>query len=210
MYGCRLLCRWGAPNADLGVNCEDWRNTRSRSSDTAPIALYRHPRSESNVTDAFPMLWNRRSKPSVTKSTKSLKRLARVTGLEPATSGVTGRHSNQLSYTRASDAHSFVRRRGGHLRGSQKCVKRVKHLCEETMRREVKTSLPAHDDETPACIYALRNAERTHTRPPVRAISSVGRALRLHRRCRRFEPVIAHHKTKITKVPERRVSDLAQ
>ena len=26
--------------------------------------------------------------------------VARVTGLEPATSGVTGRHSNQLSYTR--------------------------------------------------------------------------------------------------------------
>jgi hypothetical protein len=29
------------------------------------------------------------------------KEMARVTGLEPATSGVTGRHSNQLSYTRA-------------------------------------------------------------------------------------------------------------
>ena len=28
--------------------------------------------------------------------------VARVTGLEPATSGVTGRHSNQLSYTRAA------------------------------------------------------------------------------------------------------------
>ena len=28
--------------------------------------------------------------------------LARVTGLEPATSGVTGRRSNQLSYTRSS------------------------------------------------------------------------------------------------------------
>jgi len=27
--------------------------------------------------------------------------MARVTGLEPATSGVTGRHSNQLSYTRS-------------------------------------------------------------------------------------------------------------
>jgi hypothetical protein len=28
-------------------------------------------------------------------------KVARVTGLEPATSGVTGRHSNRLSYTRA-------------------------------------------------------------------------------------------------------------
>ena len=27
--------------------------------------------------------------------------VARLTGLEPATSGVTGRHSNQLSYNRA-------------------------------------------------------------------------------------------------------------
>ena len=31
--------------------------------------------------------------------------MARVTGLEPATSGVTGRHSNQLSYTRALMDH---------------------------------------------------------------------------------------------------------
>ncbi len=32
--------------------------------------------------------------------------MARVTGLEPATSGVTGRHSNRLSYTRANDRQS--------------------------------------------------------------------------------------------------------
>ena len=33
---------------------------------------------------------------------KNFGEMARVTGLEPATSGVTGRRSNQLSYTRSS------------------------------------------------------------------------------------------------------------
>src|SRR5688500_12489123 len=37
-------------------------------------------------------------------------RMARVTGLEPATSGVTGRRSNQLSYTRISQAMQTGRR----------------------------------------------------------------------------------------------------
>ncbi len=38
--------------------------------------------------------------------------MARVTGLEPATSGVTGRRSNQLSYTREANTTGAPRRDG--------------------------------------------------------------------------------------------------
>ena len=34
--------------------------------------------------------------------------VARLTGLEPATSGVTGRHSNQLSYNRTKYLHTVA------------------------------------------------------------------------------------------------------
>ncbi len=44
--------------------------------------------------------------------------LARVTGLEPATSGVTGRRSNQLSYTRISVS--------GGVKGEVATVKRIR------------------------------------------------------------------------------------
>ena len=43
--------------------------------------------------------------------------MARVTGLEPATSGVTGRHSNQLSYTRVSSRFRALPRGEGRRLG---------------------------------------------------------------------------------------------
>ena len=59
---------------------------------------------------------------------KRLILMARVTGLEPATSGVTGRHSNRLSYTRAFNVRfgSAPRRVvvGAELCGSRSGVKR--------------------------------------------------------------------------------------
>ena len=45
-------------------------------------------------------------------------KVARLTGLEPATSGVTGRHSNQLSYNRAFTA-SNLRGSGGAVDGAR-------------------------------------------------------------------------------------------
>ena len=51
-------------------------------------------------------------------------RMARVTGLEPATSGVTGRHSNRLSYTRASTlGQARAASLGGQLSGRRDGVK---------------------------------------------------------------------------------------
>ncbi len=51
--------------------------------------------------------------------------MARVTGLEPATSGVTGQHSNQLSYTRALLSNQFIIGTSGRVRGSFVYVKRA-------------------------------------------------------------------------------------
>ena len=47
--------------------------------------------------------------------------MARVTGLEPATSGVTGRHSNRLSYTRALTLPAAA---------SSRLIKRLPHWCQ--------------------------------------------------------------------------------
>src|SRR3569623_1323002 len=43
---------------------------------------------------------------------KAIEIMARETGLEPATSGVTGRHSNQLSYSRSGPIRSLRERLG--------------------------------------------------------------------------------------------------
>ena len=49
--------------------------------------------------------------------------MAGVTGLEPAASGVTGRRSNQLSYTPLKQGHIYLRLYHGFSIGQpQKCV----------------------------------------------------------------------------------------
>jgi hypothetical protein len=51
-----------------------------------------------------------------------------VTGLEPATSGVTGRRSNQLSYTRVGLASSLAASETRFLMGSVFPVKPVQYV----------------------------------------------------------------------------------
>ena len=59
-----------------------------------------------------------------------LKRMARVTGLEPATSGVTGRHSNQLSYTRIPLREEEKRRLRATQDGVKRNVRKSRNSCE--------------------------------------------------------------------------------
>ncbi len=60
--------------------------------------------------------------------------MARVTGLEPATSGVTGRHSNRLSYTRAPTLPKGRSRRSGWIRSKPVSVKRREMLFQPSRR----------------------------------------------------------------------------
>ncbi len=79
--------------------------TGRRSNQLSYIRVGREPMSGAVVPQA-----------SLTVGATNFRKVARMTGLEPATSGVTGRRSNQLSYIRIWPRRSEVRpavRRGG-------------------------------------------------------------------------------------------------
>ena len=96
--------------------------------------------------------------------------MARVTGLEPATSGVTGRHSNRLSYTRACRSPGLVPCGVGRwIRGSPLGVKPAfdaivetsKLFCREPFRHPSKVVISTGQDarttaEPAACFLAGR------------------------------------------------------
>ena len=62
--------------------------------------------------------------------------LARVTGLEPATSGVTGRRSNQLSYTRSGKGRGIRLRQRSRQGGQDAVTPRVNRV-ERTLAAQV-------------------------------------------------------------------------
>src|SRR5688572_13095387 len=75
----------------------------------------------SHPAGGLPLRLSRRL-PIAAEATASLsKEMAGVTGLEPATSGVTGRHSNQLSYTPACGGPMSRQRCGGDKETVRDC-----------------------------------------------------------------------------------------
>ena len=128
--------------------------------------------------------------------------MARVTGLEPATSGVTGRHSNQLSYTRAWLCTSAKRERWIKL-FPPSCQALFRRFCYKpaTIFRFLKrTVVPGKNFAGPAS-FSLHSPDEAHKRCQAfrRAVSSAGRAPRLHRGCREFESLTAHHCSSVRK-----------
>ena len=116
--------------------------------------------------------------------------MARVTGLEPATFGVTGRHSNHLSYTRTFFVMVLK------VQNHERVIKLNRGKCQAHLLtfftklcHFFKHTTFFHFLEFFACTYLRKSLNGS----PQWAISSVGRALRLHRRCREFESLIAHH-----------------
>ncbi len=70
-------------------------------------------------------------------------KMARVTGLEPATSGVTGQHSNRLSYTRANlpkQVTRLIRNQGAGVK-QQKSVSSANAISFSNNHFLIKTSV---------------------------------------------------------------------
>lgn len=146
-----------------------------------------------SITNTTTPILTKKAPASQNKNKKN--KMARVTGLEPATSGVTGQHSNQLSYTRASflkPIHNW------HKRSCKVFIR----LCQAVL------SVFFKNKTNNAFIFALCLFLRFYPcvfkknslvecssscRLQYWAISSAGRAPRLHRGCREFESLIAHH-----------------
>ena len=148
-----------------------------------------------------------------------LRGMARTTGLEPATSGVTGRHSNRLSYVRpASRSAAMAAVYGEPPTLSSRRLKKAgrvpwvprgvspAHRTQPVPHPRPASPAPVGRAPSPAAKELVRATARMqrlacrvlHSRPEplndagTRAVSSVGRASRLHREGRRFEPVTAH------------------
>jgi hypothetical protein len=80
-------------------------------------------------------------------------KMARVTGLEPAASGVTGRRSNQLSYTRVSYGEAIrgrSRRRGRPIRLATGGVNAVSNAPDDLDVRLNRVPVGSKDPARPA------------------------------------------------------------
>ena len=91
---------------------------------------------------------------------------------------------------------------GARLHAQTLCIS-GRAACSDALPRGLSITSPSHRGHPhPRCKFLRKSSKRLlrfcpvphRSRPPTRrAISSVGRAPRLHRGCRRFESVIAHH-----------------
>jgi hypothetical protein len=108
---------------------------------------------------------------------RDLEEMARVTGLEPATSGVTGRHSNQLSYTRTFPCRSTlaVRRERSFRRFTSGCQARTNAFLSEKPRHLLVGFKRRNRFEKPDVLTCANAAKRLDEAPHGRLAQLVER-----------------------------------